>query len=73
MYTSSRVEEEEEVQTCPCGKARESRIHLLAECELYKEERGILEEGMWEEKEGGIISFDAFDNREKTIAILGYR
>ena len=42
-YTSSRVEEED-AQTCPCGKPRESRIHIVAECELYKEERDILEE-----------------------------
>ena len=37
MYTSSRVEEEDG-QTCPCGKARESRTHIVAECELYKEQ-----------------------------------
>ena len=71
-YTSGRVEEE--AQTCPCGKARESRIHLVAECELYKEKRGImLEEEMREVKEGGIKSFDALDSREKTMAILGDR
>ena len=70
-YTSSRVEEE--VQTCPCGKVRESRIHIVAECELYKEERDILEEEMREVKEGGIKSFDVLDIRGKTIAILGDR
>ena len=48
-YTSSRVEKEY-AQTCPCGKARESRIHIVAECELYKEERDILVEEMREEK-----------------------
>ena len=37
-YTSSRVEEEEEAQTCPCGKVIESRTHIVAECELYKEQ-----------------------------------
>ena len=64
---------EEEAQTCPCGKARESRIHIVAECELYKDERDILDEEMREVKEGGIKSFDALDNREKTIASLGDR
>ena len=72
MYTSSRVEEED-AQACPCGKARESRIHIVAECELYNEERDILEEEMREVKEGGIKSIDALDSREKTIAILGDR
>ena len=71
-YTSSRVEDED-AQTCPCGKARESRIHIVAECELYKDERDILDEEMREVKEGGIKSFDALDNREKTIASLGDR
>ena len=65
--------EEEDAQTCPCGKARESRIHIVAECELYKDERDILEGEMREVKEGGIQSFDALDSREKMIAILGDR
>ena len=69
-YTSSRVEEEEEAQTCPCGKARESRTHIVAECELYKEERDTLEKEMREVNEGGMNLFEALDNREKTIAIL---
>ena len=45
----------------------------MVECELYKDERDILDEEMREVKEGGIKSFDALDNREKTIAILGDR
>ena len=65
--------EEEDAQTCPCGKARESRTHKVVECELYKEERDILEREMREVNEGGIKSFDALDIREKTIAILGDR
>ena len=42
----------------------------MVECELYKDERDILDEEMREVKEGDIKSFDALDNREKTIAIL---
>ena len=41
----------------------------MAECELFKEERDILEEEMREVKEGGIKSFDALDGRAKTIAV----
>ena len=67
------MEEEQDEQTCPCGKARESRIYIVAECELYKEERDIQVEEMREVKEGGMNLFDALYSREKTIAILGDR
>ena len=39
-YTSSR--EEEYAQMCPCGKVKESRTHIVGECEMYKEERDVL-------------------------------
>ena len=39
-YTSSREEEEEEdAQVCPCGGAKESRPHIVGECDMCKEER----------------------------------
>ena len=41
-YTSSRGEEEEDAQMCPCGKAVESRTHIVRECEIYKKERNVL-------------------------------
>ena len=43
-YTSSREEEESDAQMCPCGKAIESRTHIVGECEIYKEERDVFEE-----------------------------
>ena len=42
IYASSREEEEEDAQMCPCGKAAESRTHIVGECEIYKEERDVL-------------------------------
>ena len=45
----------------------------MAECEMYKEERDTLEKEMREVNEGGMNLFEALDNREKTIAILGDR
>ena len=45
-YTSKRVEEEVDKQICPCGKAIESRTHIVAECELYQEDRDVLGWGM---------------------------
>ena len=44
-YTSKRVEEKVDEQNCPCGKAVESRTHMIAECELYQEEQDVLEVG----------------------------
>ena len=45
----------------------------MAECELYQEERDVLEGGMRDLNKSGTESFDALDSREKTIAILGDR
>ena len=71
-YTSSREEEEIDAQMCPCGKAIESRTHIVGECEIYKEERDVLEE-MREIEECDMEEFDTLDSSEKTIAILGDR
>ena len=64
------MEEEEDKQNFPCGKALESRTHEVAECELYQEERDVLEGEMRDLDKSGMESFDALDSREKTIAIL---
>ena len=54
-------------------KAIESRTHIVAECELYQDERDVLEAEMWDLKTSDMESFDALDRWEKTIAILGDR
>ncbi|CAN0074982.1 unnamed protein product, partial [Sphacelaria rigidula] len=36
-HTYRRTEEEVHGQNCPCGEGIESRTHIVAECELYKE------------------------------------
>ena len=69
--TSSREEEEEDAQMCPCGKAQETRTHFVGECEMYKEERDVLE--MKKMGECDMEKFGTLDNGEKTIAILGDR
>ena len=69
-YASSR-EEEEIAQMCPCGKAVESRTHIVGECEIYKEERDVLE--MRKIDECDMEKFGTLDSSEKTIAILGDR
>ena len=42
-YASSREEEEVHAQMCLHGKAIESKTHIVGECEVYKEERDVLE------------------------------
>ena len=43
---------------CPCGKATESRTHIVGECEVYKEERDVLEEDTREIDECDMEEFD---------------
>ena len=40
--TSSR-KEEEDAQICACGKAKESRTHVVGECKIFNQERDVLE------------------------------
>ena len=42
--TSSREEEDGDAQMCPCGRATESGTHVVGECEIFKEDWGVLEE-----------------------------
>ena len=71
-YTSSR-EEEVDAQMCPCGKATESRTHIVGDCETYMEEWDVIEEEMKGIDEGDMQEFVTLDSSEKTIAILGDR
>ena len=71
-YTSNR-EEEVDAQMFPCGEAIESRTHVAGECEIYKEERDVLEEEMREidKCECDMEQFGTLNCSENTIAILG--
>ena len=42
-YTSGQTQEKG-AQMCPCGKAKESRNHIVGAREKYKEERDVLED-----------------------------
>ena len=46
---------------CPCGKAVESRTHIVIECEICKEERDVLEE-MRKIDECGVETFGTLDS-----------
>ena len=58
---------------CPCGKAIESRPHIVGGCKINKKERDVLEQEMRELDECDVEEFDTLHNSEKTIAILGDR
>ena len=72
-YINSREEKEGDAQMCPCGKAIESRIYIVGECEMYKEQRDVLEEEMREIDECDVEDFGTLDSSENTIAVLGDR
>ena len=47
---------------------RKQKSHtLVAECELYEEERDVLEREMRDLNKSGMKSFDALDSREKQL------
>ena len=70
-YTSSS-REGEDAQMCPCGKAVHSLTHIMEECDIYKEERDVLEK-MRKIDECGMEKLSTLDSSEKTIDILGDR
>ena len=72
-YTSSREEEDVVEHMCPGGRTTESRTHIVGEYEIYKGERGLLEEEMRELDECDLEGFGRLESSEKTIAIPGYR
>ena len=57
---------------CSRGKDIITHIHVVGECEMYKEERDVLRvEEMREIDECDMDQFGTLDSSEKTIAIQG--
>ena len=71
-YTKSREEEDVVAHMCPCGTI-ESRIHIVGECEIYKEERDMLQEEMRKVDVFDMEEFGRLESSEKTIVVLGDR
>ena len=55
----------------PRGCVEESRINMVGERELYKEERNVLKEDMKKIGECGLERWGTLNTSEKTIAIPG--
>ena len=56
-----------------CGTTLRSTTHIVGECEIYKEERDALEEGMRKSDVCDMEELGRLENNEKTIAMLGDR
>ena len=67
--TNSRKEEEKDAQMCPCGRAKESRTHIVGYCETYKEVWDVLEEELRKIDECDTETFTTRHNSEKTLAV----
>ena len=58
------------IDTCPCGTTIESRTRIVGECEIYKEERDALEEGMRKLDVCDTEEFGRLESSEKTIKMV---
>ena len=59
--------------TCPCDTTIVNRTHRVGECEIYKERRDLLEEGMRKLNVCDVEELGRLESNDKTIAILGDR
>ena len=58
---------------CALVSKQESRTQVVGKCEIYKEERDVLEKSMRKIDERSVEKFGTLDCSEKTINILGDR
>ena len=54
---------------CPCGKASEGRTRAVGDCEVYKEQRDVLQEKMGKIDARDMEKFRTLDDSGKTIAV----
>ena len=55
------------MHTCACDATIESRTHIVRECEIYKEERDVIE--MKRLDKCDMEEFDRLESRAKTISL----
>ena len=62
------------VHMCPFGTTIASRTRIIiGECEIYKEERDVLEKEMRKLDDCDVKEFGRLESSEETIAVLGDR
>ena len=64
-------EEDDESFGCDCGSECETRIHVVGECPLYKEERDEFVNELGKIEGCDSEAFETWDCKKKAVAILG--
>ncbi|CAB1103133.1 unnamed protein product [Ectocarpus sp. CCAP 1310/34] len=67
------VDEEDDEFKCDCGFECEDRVHVVAECPLYKKEREVYVTELGKIDGTYREMFEAWNRGERTVAVLGHR
>ncbi|CAB1109836.1 unnamed protein product [Ectocarpus sp. CCAP 1310/34] len=67
------VDEEDDEFKCDCGFECEDRVHVVAECPLYKKEREVYVTELGKTDRTHTEMFEAWNREERTVAVLGHR
>ncbi|CAB1103564.1 unnamed protein product [Ectocarpus sp. CCAP 1310/34] len=65
------VDEEDDEFKCDCGFECEDRVHVVAECPLYKKEREVYVTELGKIDGTYREMFEAWNREERTVAVLG--
>ena len=68
-----KIDEEDDKFKCDCGSECEDRVHVTAECSLYKKEREVYMTELGKVEGRYREMFEAWSSQEKTVAVLGHR
>ncbi|CAB1106815.1 unnamed protein product [Ectocarpus sp. CCAP 1310/34] len=67
------VDDEDDEFKCDCGFECEDRVHVVAECPLYKKEREVYVTELGKIDGTYREMFEAWNREERTVAVLGHR
>ncbi|CAB1097058.1 unnamed protein product [Ectocarpus sp. CCAP 1310/34] len=67
------VDEEDDEFKCDCGFECEDRVHVVAECPLYKKEREVYVTELGKIDGTYREMFEAWNREERTVAVVGHR
>ncbi|CAB1115185.1 unnamed protein product [Ectocarpus sp. CCAP 1310/34] len=67
------IDDEDDEFKCDCGFECEDRVHVVAECPLYKKEREVYVTELGKIDGTYREMFEAWNREERTVAVLGHR
>ncbi|CAB1105103.1 unnamed protein product [Ectocarpus sp. CCAP 1310/34] len=67
------VENDDDEFKCDWGFEGEDRVHVIAECPLYKKERGVYVTELGKVDRTYREMFEAWNREERTVAVLGHK